>query len=204
MKKNIIFYTLTSFILMSCGSSTEKKVEKLIKEEIQSTLYYPESYDPVETTIDSAFSPLDNSIYMNHFIMLTEIGRELKNLEYKANISKSDMALWGNSGYYYTDFERAHYQEAEKEYDNVLVQEKMLHNKAEEILSEMQEIVDKGVFFIGYKANHRYRSKTNSGNIIISDMVILLNKDITEVVATYDADLYNSMQDAIEIISNYQ
>lgn len=204
MKKKIIIYTLTSFILMGCGSSTEKKVEKLLKEEIQSTLYYPESYDPVETTIDSAFSPLDNSIYLNHFILLTEISGELKKLEFRADRSKSSMAIWGNKGYYYSDFERAQYQEAKKEYDNVLVQKKMLQNKVEEILIEMQEIVEEGVYFIGYKANHRYRSKTNTGEITINDLVILLDEDITEVIATYDAVHYNGIQEAIEFISNYQ
>lgn len=53
--KNVIIMALTAiFILSGCKSKEEKALE-IIKNEMFKTLYDFESYQPIETKVDSAF-----------------------------------------------------------------------------------------------------------------------------------------------------
>jgi hypothetical protein len=55
--KNLLFLVTVIAVFASCNNSPESKANDLIKEEMKKSLYHVDSYDPVETIVDSAFSP---------------------------------------------------------------------------------------------------------------------------------------------------
>lgn len=205
MKKRILPIVLTSLILFGCGVNTEKKIEKMVNEEVKKTLYIPDSYDPVETIIDSAFSPYDNPSFLDKMMQLVELGSELEKIEFQLKQAKSSMALWGDQNYgYYNSFERNEYEEAKEKYEKALEKQSLYKSKGESIANEIKEIVEDGYYFVGYKVTHRYRAKNNAGQTIMADKVLILDKEATKVVANYDSEKYKGIQMAIEILSNNQ
>lgn len=204
MKHNLLLLALTSFILVGCEASTEKKIEKMVNEEVKKSLYIPDSYDPVETIVDSAFSPLDNPYFLNDMQLLSELGKEMNNLEHQANRAKSSMSIWGNSYGYYSSFERNEFEEAKAAYDKIMSQQTMIQNNVETISNELREIMEEGNYFIGYKATHRYRAKNNAGQTIMNDAVFIIDTELTKVIGQYDAETYRGIQMAVDFLSNYQ
>ena len=58
MKKLVIALFAVCAILSSCQKTPEDKANDLIKENIAKMLTYPDSYESVETTVDSLFNPM--------------------------------------------------------------------------------------------------------------------------------------------------
>lgn len=47
----------------SCAHSPEEKANALIEASLKKSLYHPETYDPAETLVDSAFTPFDDPVF---------------------------------------------------------------------------------------------------------------------------------------------
>lgn len=58
--RRILFLSACTLLLAACSQSPKEKAEALIKENLQSTLYYPDTYAPSSTQLDSAFAPYDD------------------------------------------------------------------------------------------------------------------------------------------------
>ena len=58
-----VFASIT-LMLASCSKSPGQKARELAGEEIKRHLYFPESYDPADVKIDSAFAPYDSAEFM--------------------------------------------------------------------------------------------------------------------------------------------
>ena len=56
--RRILLGALLVTLFASCSKSLEDKANTLIEEDIKKTLYHPETYDPAETQVDSAFTPV--------------------------------------------------------------------------------------------------------------------------------------------------
>mgnify|MGYP004464466533 CR=1 FL=1 len=56
--------TSVFFTLASCSKSPEQRVKDLAGIEIKKHLYFPDSYDPADVKIDSAFAPYDSQEFM--------------------------------------------------------------------------------------------------------------------------------------------
>ena len=62
MKKSLIF-SLAVICMMSCSQSPDNKAKLLIRESVEKALVHPESYEPLETVIDSAYTPFDDPAF---------------------------------------------------------------------------------------------------------------------------------------------
>ena len=62
MKKNLLFVIL-ALACASCNHSPEEKANALIEVDLKKSLYYPETYNPAETVVDSAFTPFDDPAF---------------------------------------------------------------------------------------------------------------------------------------------
>lgn len=205
MKQRLLLLTLATLIFVGCGASKEKKIEKLVNEEVKKSLYIPNSYDPVETIVDSAFSPYDNPEFLDKMMQLVELSTELEKIDIQLKHAKSSMAIWGDHSYgHYSSFNRNEYEEAKEEYEKALSQQSLFQSKGESIGNEIREIVEEGNYFVGFKVTHRYRAKNNSGQTMMADRVLIIDKEATKVVANYDSDTYKGIQMAIELLSNNQ
>ena len=61
--RRILLGALLVTLFASCSKSLEDKANTLIEEDIKKTLYHPETYDPAETQVDSAFTPFDDPVF---------------------------------------------------------------------------------------------------------------------------------------------
>lgn len=199
MKK--IFYLLTCILLaFSCSQSPQKKAEALIKESVLRSLYFPDSYEAVETQLDSAFSPFHDPNVVETILDLCKKGVELEDLELEMKQAKSSMSIW--SGPYMTAYGKNEYNEAKAKYEEAEAKYNALINKVQKISEGLKEQFEKDPEFIGYKAHHRYRAKNNAGGVVMGDMAFVLNKELTAVVAQWDEEeieMYNAfLQQAAE------
>ena len=86
--KKILFLMAITIMLVGCQSREEKAAE-LIKQEMFKTLYDFESYEPIETKIDSAFT----SIYSDTLALL--YANKVKDMFDELDEAKSDYeAQW--------------------------------------------------------------------------------------------------------------
>ncbi|MBO7115883.1 MAG: hypothetical protein J6V87_02410 [Prevotella sp.] len=54
--KKVLYLILVLIVLAACSQSPEQKAEVLIKDSLKKSLYKPDTYKPVDTKVDSAFT----------------------------------------------------------------------------------------------------------------------------------------------------
>ena len=187
--KKILILIAAAVMLVSCGKSPEQKANALIKEHMQKTLYLPDSYDPAETVIDSAFSPVDDPEFHGKLLKAYQLDRQFAKLDEEIKHAKSSMAIWSSP---YSAFSRNEYNEAKEKYESLLAQQEKIKEQAEKMNKEF-EILGKtlqkeGKKFIGFKIKHTYRAKNNSGNVLMGHSWFLIDKDFTKILVSYDMD----------------
>ena len=116
MKQSLLLLIGIAFFA-SCSKSLEDKAEVLIKKELMKSLYKPDTYNPIETSIDSAFSPRDNPALFDKLQELMSIAKDIESNQFDQKQAKSSMSIW--SGPYQTAFGRNEYNEAKEDYEKV-------------------------------------------------------------------------------------
>ena len=105
MKKPVyamILIALSAF-LVCCSKSPEKKVEAMIGDFVKNNLYIPDSYDPVQTRVDSAFAPYDDPEFREFIVKsskkLDEAYSDLRSCEFEIESAESSMEMWEDYWY---------------------------------------------------------------------------------------------------------
>ena len=184
--RRVLLGVLLAMLCVSCSKSLEEKANALIADDIKKVLYHPETYDPAETQVDSAFTPFDDPVFYEKTVQLCKLGMSIDECDRRMKQAKSSMSIW--SGPYQSAFGRNEYQEAKDEYNENARNKKNAEIKAKKIASELKTMLDKEQQFIGFKARHRYRADNNAGQTIFGEMKYLFDKDLRKIVATYDMD----------------
>ena len=144
MIKKLLFIT-TLFAMISCSQSPQEKVNALIELDLKKSLYHPETYDPAETIVDSAFTPFDNPSFYEKTIKLCKLGVEMEEYEYKIKNEKSDMAhykdmlqiMYSNSG-------KESYDQAKGNYEKYLAK-KVTDKEISALEADFEKIVNLAV-----------------------------------------------------------
>lgn len=184
--RKVLLGVLLATLCVSCSKSLEEKANALITDDIKKVLYHPETYDPAETQVDSAFTPFDDPAFYEKTVQLCKLGMSIDECDRKMKHAKSSMSIW--SGPYQSAFGRNEYQEAKDEYDENARNKKNAEIKVQKLANELKIMLDKEQRFIGFKARHRYRADNNAGQTIFGEMKYLFDKDLRKIVATYDMD----------------
>ena len=164
MKKHLPLLVIVLAFGISCSPSPEKKAEALIKDAVLKNLVLPDTYQPVETILDSAFTPFQDPRAVSAFLELYENEQKIGVVEEQIKHAKSSMSLW--SGPYMTAYGRNQYQQAKEEYDSYQSTYEALTNKREQIINDASAIFNVEPEFIGYYAHHRFRANNNEGATI--------------------------------------
>ncbi len=96
------------------------------------------------------------------------------------------MSIW--SGPYQSTYGKNNYQEAKEEYEENAQNKKKAEKKVQKLVDELRAMINKEQQFIGFKARHRYRANNNAGQTVFGEMMYLFDKDMSEIVASYDMD----------------
>ena len=128
--RRILLGALLVTLFASCSKSLEDKANTLIEEDIKKTLYHPETYDPAETQVDSAFTPFDDPVFYEKTIQLCKIGMSIDEYDRKMKSAKSSMSIWSRP--YQSAYSKNEYQEAKDEYDENAQNKKKCGEKSKE------------------------------------------------------------------------
>lgn len=194
--KNLLYLFTFILIFCSCGKSPEEKANELIKAELRKSLYKPDSYNPIETKLDSAFAPYDDPVLFEKMMETVKIGAEIQGLDHDMKQAKSTMSIW--SGPYIDSYGRNEYNEAKEEYDKANAEKEKLTEKGKKKLEEIVNLLKQERKFIGYLATHNYRADNNAGNTLIGNTVFIIDKEFKEILFRCEVEEYNQMQQTIE------
>lgn len=184
--ERILLGALLITLFVSCGKSPEEKANALIEDDIKKVLYHPETYDPAETQIDSAFTPFDDPVFYEKTVQLCKLGMSIDECDRKMKNAKSSMSIW--SGPYQSAFGRNEYQEAKNEYDENERNKKSIEAKVKKLATELKTMLENEQQFIGFRARHPYRANNNAGQTIFGETKYLFDKSLSKIVASYDMD----------------
>lgn len=184
--KRILLGALLVTLFASCCKSPEDKANALIEKDIKKVLYHPETYDPTETLVDSAFTPFDDPVFYDKTVQLCKLGMTIDEYDRNMKSAKSSMSIW--SGPYQSAFGRNEYQEAKEKYNENAENKKNAEKKVKRLADELKAMLDKEQRFIGFKARHRYRANNNAGQTVFGEIMYLFDKDMNNIVASYDMD----------------
>lgn len=169
----------------SCNKSPEEKAQALIEDAVKKTLYVPESYDPVETKIDSAFAPQATQEYIECTMDMCKAYNEIAKYDEKAKDAKSSMSIFSDG---YSEFGRNEYLEHKAEYEKALKKKNAAEKRMNDNLAKLRKMEEQKPTFIGYSVIHRYRAETNGGQTAFGTLQFFLDKDMENIIATFDLD----------------
>lgn len=186
MKKYCYLFIVAAILLTACKSKDDK-AQEIIKAELFKTLDDYNSYEPIETKVDSLFTSLyDDPDISNWGAMFGVMLRNTEEYSEQLKEAESDMEIWKGSS---SLFGLNKYTDAHREYNRI----KEEGQGVLEILSDLSDSIKnkKGTLnlneFRGWKVNHKFRSKNKDGNFVISDHFYILDMEMKNIIEEYDA-----------------
>ena len=195
MRKYLLYLASLVLVVSSCSKSPEDKANLLIKEAMFKSLFYPDSYDPVETAVDSAFTPFDDPEFYKNTLALYKLENDIEN--YKNQVKKAEEDIAYNKDMLRivnSNSNKLRLSQAQEKYDNALAEKKETEEKAQKLAGDLRAELHQQPLFIGFKARHRYRAKNKGGEIVFGEAIVLFDKDMTQIVYAWEMDDYEYKQ----------
>lgn len=137
MNSKCIVFLFAVLTLCSCGQSKEERAQQMIAEYLKGELYNFDSYEPIQTKVDSAFVTLVNDKEMNDLTMemIKMIGAAT---EYSDKIERAErsMNIWAPYGSP-SKYMRGEYDRAKQERD---LNQKRLEKARELVIDQFDKI----------------------------------------------------------------
>lgn len=163
-------------------AAIKEKAELFVKKAVCDNLYYPNSYDPVKTSVDSAFyGPLTDADCVNAAVELIDLRSQYSSAEYAYNEAVDLIKFHGM-----TDLGTNHWG---KDRDNAKVKMRELQEKIEKrqsIIRNRDTSMDGK--YIGWLVVHRYRASNSEGVVSFGNVLYILNPELTESYFRYSLD----------------
>lgn len=172
--------------VVSCKSNEEKALELIDKQMFQ-TLFDYESYQPVETKIDSAFTaPYYTDSILALAMIYEEYQKRAEDYKEKADDAQSTMEIWEDS---YSSYSRSRYKEARTKWIDNTIYSLTEHKKALTALLMASEAVrDFKPEYWGWSVYHKYRCKSKGGSALLCEAIYIIDTDFSTIIKTIDID----------------
>jgi len=163
-------------------ATLQSRAESFVRNTICETLYYPQSYDPVKTTIDSVFyNYLTDSECVQAAEELIDLRSQYSNALYSYNDAVDHIKFHGM-----TDLGTFHWG---KDRDAAKSKMKALQEKIDRCqLIIKNRDTSKDGNFIGWQIIHRYRASNSEGVVSFGDVLFVMNKDMTKYYFRYSLE----------------
>jgi PBP1b-binding outer membrane lipoprotein LpoB len=208
--KKIIMFLLLAVVFVSCSKSPEQKANKLIKEDLKKSLVKPDTYQAVETKIDSAFSPYADPEFIQLAIEFFDITIEMSKYQEEIENAKFTMNLYTPNSYLNDEYTKDKYNKEKEKYNNANSSFEKAKKRLEKKAASIREILNKEPKFIGFQAHHTYRANNNAGNTLMGRAYYIFDKDMKNILVSMpENDLFNTsdyskLQAVIKQIENEQ
>lgn len=184
--KKLLFVIMAAVLLAGCQSK-EEKAQELIKKDMFTTLDDFDSYEPVETKLDSAFnSPyIDKEVRTNIDKLDSCFIVALKNSK-KLRKAVDDMRLWVSST---THTGRYQFQKADETAKECSKKSDEIHKELEDTENAIKnKIKETKRDFIGWETIHKFRNKDKNGEKSMHNYLYIFDKDMKNIIYKEDMD----------------
>ncbi|MBQ7422779.1 MAG: hypothetical protein IJV27_11665 [Prevotella sp.] len=176
----------TTLLAISCKSN-EQKAEALIKDYMFKHLHDYNSYEIVETKVDSAYNrPFYDKAVMSAALSAVKANKETKEHYPKYNRAKSTMEIWEDS---FSSAGRREYRNARKEYlteFKKFTESFLEYNKSMFAIASTLDTLERQ--FIGWVVDHKYRCNNRDGNTVLGNDMFVMDRKFKVILFHFDND----------------
>ena len=179
----LLVFAIVSF---SACKSNEQKAAALIKDYMFKNLFDYESYEPIETSIDSAYNqPMMNSQILALAFDSVEKEKEAEehHEEYEDASRTRDIWSGGWSSYSTREYNKARKKAIEELIASIEGTRASVRNLKQ--IKSMADTLSSG--FIGWSAIHSFRCNTQGGNKTIGNYLFIFDKRFKTFLKVFDA-----------------
>lgn len=189
MKKHLSLFFVAFVLSLSfvqCKSNEEKALA-LINEQMFKTLYDYDSYQPVETKIDSAFhTPFNDSINLKYAVYCSVFYEKFDEYMKKVDNAQREAEIWSDS---YSSYGKQKFYDAfEEATTGLLVAEEILNKIGlyQDTIKMRSNELDRE--FIGWQVTHKFRCKTKGGYSDLSTNIYIMDNKFTKILDQINVD----------------
>ena len=183
--KKILWIMIAAIGLTACGKSNEEKANELIKKELNKVIVNIDTYEPIETVIDSAFAPMQTVDMISLLKGFPAQLRLYNKLQSDVAEARRLMSIYERP---YSSHDRIMYNQYKENYESASKELDELNEKMTTVSERVQKASEETPVFNGYMVHHQYRYVKENGNKAIGKHLFLVNKDFTAVEAVMDME----------------
>ena len=116
--KKISYIVLVATLMAACTQTPQQKAEALVEETVKKVLFKPDTYDPIETKLDSIVSPYNDPDFYKEVTSFSELLTEVPRCENRIESTKKDLNFYDKS--FKDSFFKNEYQEAKEKYEKAV------------------------------------------------------------------------------------
>ena len=178
------FLLVLAIVSFSGCKSNEQKAAALIKDYMFKNLFDYESYEPIETSIDSAYNqPMMNSQILA--LALESVEKEKEAEEHHEEYEDA-MDIW--SGGWSSSSTREYNKARKKAIEELIASVEGTRASVRNLkqIKSMADTLSSG--FIGWSAIHSFRCNTRGGSKTIGNYLFIFDKSFKTILNVFDAD----------------
>lgn len=208
--KSIIVVAILSFTLFACTPSKEEKAQEMAANYLQGVLYHFDSYEPLQTKVDSSFIALSTDKEAIELTLdMLKLFQSAQEYADKIEQAESSMEIWAPTGYS-SAFSNGEYRRAKEERDNnqelLDKTKKRIQNQFSKIKSRQSYLETEATLkigdFDGWKVYHKFKSLNGAGTVdLLGEYIFFCDKDFNETAA-YSKEDYDAIAKIMTAISS--
>lgn len=202
MKRIIIPIFAMCAILVSCQSPTlQERAESFAAETIKKQLYFPDSYQPIECYVDTAFAPLETPEVFEKLKKTASIYEKLNDAEKDMKRKEDRYEMYKSFGSY-SSYNVYQTKEAKAEFEKAQAQYSSLFEQLQSLGQELADLNEQPKKPYGLKIAQTYKAQTNGGQTISSAVLLLVDFNMKTVLAAYDEEVIEMVMSMTEEMNN--
>lgn len=202
-KQKLIILTFLTLLFSACAPSNEEKAQKMASDYLKGVLYRFDSYEPLKTTVDSAFVSLSSD--PESIQDMGDMSKLFKSLqEYSEAMSRAERSMdLYSPGFFSTPYDKGEYRRAKEERDN---NQQALERTVERINSLFAKIKDRQKHlnigeYDGWKVYHMFKSLNGAGTLnLTGEYIFFCDTEFNEKLA-YTKEDYDSLVIIMDAVS---
>ncbi|MCR4603436.1 MAG: hypothetical protein K5683_07905 [Prevotella sp.] len=194
MKRKTVCFTIALVLLAACSQTNEERAEALIEASLKKELYHPDTYQSVETRLDSAFAPYDDPVFFDQVEALVTLRLDVERLDSSLREAKDTMAVLTVP---MSAADEQQYDEARRKYEACLAELDEVKYRGDSLLSDIVATLQHNRRFIGYKAVHHYRADDNKGAMQTGHTVFYIDSLFARITYSLELSTYEKIQTMI-------
>ena len=193
MKRLIIPLFALCAIFVSCKSpSLKERAETFAADYIKKQLYFPDSYQPIECRVDTAFAPEDTPETFEKLKKMATLYEKVNDAEKEMKRKEDRYEMYRSLGSY-SSYSVYQTKEAKAEFEKAQALHTSLLEQFQSLGLEIADLNNQPKEPFAFKIVQAFSAQTNGGQTISSVKLLLVDFDMKNVLAVYSEDDLNSI-----------